>query len=55
MSAVNKVLVFKSNDLRKQDPRNKPGNFTARFTPELILDSNEQFFLTSDHPSMTAS
>ena len=55
MSEVNRVLVFKSNDARKQDPRNKPGNFTTRFRPEIILDSNKQYFIALDHLSMTAS
>ena len=55
MSEVNRVLVFKSNDARKQDPRNKPGNFTTRFTPEMILDRNEQFFIALDHLSMYSS
>ena len=55
MSEVNRVLIFKSNDARKQHPRNKPGNFTARFRPEIILDSNKQYFIALDHLSMTAS
>ena len=55
MSEVNRVLVFKSNDARKQDLRNKPGNFTTRFRPEIILDSNKQYFIALDHLSMTAS
>ena len=55
MSEVNRVLVFKSNDARKQDPGNKPGNFTTRFRPEIILDSNKQYFIALDHLSMTAS
>ena len=55
MSEVNRVLVFKSNEARKQDPGNKPGNFTTRFRPEIILDSNKQYFIALDHLSMTAS
>ena len=38
MSEVNRVLVFKSNEAKKQNPRNKPGNFTTRFTPEYFLN-----------------
>ena len=37
---VNRVLVFKSIDARKENPSNKPGNFTVKFFPELILDNN---------------
>ena len=56
MSEVNRVLVFKSNDAKKkQNPQNKPGNFTTRFTPEMILESNEQYYLALDHLSMTRS
>ena len=55
MSEVNRVLVFKSNDAKKQNPRNKPGNFTTRFTFEMILESNEQYYLALNHLSMTAS
>ena len=42
MSEVNRVLVFKSNDVKTHNIFNKPGNFTTRFTPELILEPNEQ-------------
>ena len=42
---VNRVLVFKSVDARKQTPANKPGNFTVKFVPELIPDDNKQHFL----------
>ena len=35
---VNRVLVFKSLDARKQDPNNKPGNFTTKFIPEMKLE-----------------
>ena len=52
---VNRVLVFKSVDARKQNPANKPGNFTVKFVPELIPDDNKQHFLALDHLSMTAS
>ena len=52
---VDRALVFKSVDARKQNPRNKPGKFTVKFIPELILDNNKQHFLALDHLSMTAS
>ena len=52
---VNRVLVFKSVDATKQNPAKKPGNFTVKFVPELILDDNKQHFLALDHLSMTAS
>ena len=52
---VDRALVFKSVDARKQNPRNKPGNFTVKFVPELILENNKQNFLALDHLSMTAS
>ena len=55
MSEVNRVLVFKSNNAKKHNIFNKPGNFTTRFTPELILEPNEQQYLALDHLSMTAS
>ena len=52
---VNKVLVFKSNEAKKQNSLNKPGDFTTKLIPELILDENEQYFIALDHLSMTAS
>ena len=52
---VNRVLVFKSIDARKQNPNNKPGNFTVKCIPEMILDENKQYYLALDHLSMTAS
>ena len=52
---VNRVLVFKSLDARKQDPNNKPGNFTTKFIPEMILNENKQYYLALDHISMTYS
>ena len=52
---VNEVLVFKSVDARKQNPQNKPGNFTVKLTPELFLENNKKHFLALDHISMTAS
>ena len=55
MSEVNRVLVVKSNDANKHHIFNKPGNFTTRFTPELILEPHEQQYLALDHLSMTAS
>ena len=52
---VNKVLVFKSNEAKKSNSSNKPGDFTTKLIPALILDENEQYFITLDHLSMTAS
>ena len=40
-------MIFKSVDARKQNPNNKPGKFTVKFTPE--------FLVSLDHLSMTAS
>ena len=40
---------------RKQNLFNKPGNFTVKFIPELLLDPNKQHFIALDHLSMTAS
>ena len=51
---VNKVLFFNSNKA-KQYYFNKPGNFTTKFIPELILNPNEQHFIALDHISMSAS
>lgn len=31
---VNRVLVFKSIDAKKENSNNKPGNFTTKFIPE---------------------
>lgn len=39
---VNRVLVFKSIDAKKENSNNKPGNFTTKFIPELILEDNKQ-------------
>jgi len=53
---VNRVLVFKSIDaLKKENLNNKPGNFTTKFIPKLILEDNKKYFLALDHLSMTAS
>ena len=52
---VNRVLVFKSNEEKKQNSSNKPGNFTTKLIPELNLEENEQHFIALDHLSMTAS
>ena len=52
---VNRVLVFKSFDAKKGNSNNKPGNFTTKFIPELILEDNKQYYLALDHVSMTAS
>ena len=55
MSEVNRALVFKSDDAKRQNPQNKPGNFTTRFTPEMLREWNEQYYLALDHLSMTPS
>ena len=52
---VNRVLVFKSNETKKQYSSNKPGDFTTKLIPELNLEENEQYFIALDHLSMTAS
>ena len=52
---VDRALVFKSVDARKQNPQNRPGKFTVKFFPELFLENNKQHFLALDHLSMTAS
>lgn len=52
---VNQVFVFKSIDAKKQNPNNKPGNFTSRLTPVVILEDNAKYYLALDHISMTAS
>ena len=52
---VNRVLVFKSNEAKKQNSSNKPGNFTTKLIPELNLEENKQHFIALDHISMSAS
>ena len=52
---VDRALVFKSIDAKKQNPQNRPGKFTVKFFPELFLGNNKQHFLALDHLSMTAS
>ena len=52
---VDRALVFKSIDAKKQNPQNRPGKFTVKFIPELFLENNKQHFLALDHLSMTAS
>ena len=52
---VDRALVFKSVDARKQNPHNRPGKFTVKFFPELFLENNNHHFLALDHLSMTAS
>ena len=50
---VDRALVFKSIDAKKQNPQNRPGKFTVKFFPELFLENNKQHFLALDHLSMT--
>ena len=52
---VDRALVFKSVDARKQNPQNRPGKLTGKFFPELFLENIKQHFLALDHLSMTAS
>ena len=52
---MKKLLIFKSIDARKEDPTNKPEDFTTRFFPQLILDVNKDYYLALDHISMFAS
>ena len=40
---------------KKQNLNNKPGNFTTRIIPEIILDDNIKYHLVLHHLSMTAS
>ena len=49
---VDRALVFKSIDAKKQNPQNRPGKFTVKFFPELFLENNKQHFLALDHLSM---
>ena len=53
--SVNRVLIFKSIEATKTDPRNKPGDFTTKLIPEMNLDPNKQHFIALDHLSMSAS
>ena len=53
--SVNRVLIFKSNEAKKQNSSNKPGDFTTKFTPEMKLEPNKQHFIALDHLSMSAS
>ena len=46
---VDRALVFKSIDAKKQNPQNRPGKFTVKFFPELFLENNKQHFLALDH------
>ena len=55
MTDINTVLVFKSIDAKKQNSPNKPGHFTTKFTPELVLEENKKHYLALDHISMYAS
>ena len=45
MTDINRVLVFRSIDAKKQNSNNKPGNFTIKFIPELILEENKQNYI----------
>ena len=53
--SASRPLTFKSADAKKNNPQNKPGNFTVKFTPELFLEENKTHFMALDHLSMTAS
>ena len=34
-------LTFKSVDAKKENPQNKPGNFTVKFTPEIVFGGKQ--------------
>ena len=53
--SVNRVLIFKSIEAKKMDPRNKPGDFTTKLIPEMNLDPNKKHYIALDHISMSAS
>lgn len=53
MTDINTVLVFKSIDVKNN--HNKPGDFTTKINPEIILDSNKQHYIALDRISMYAS
>ena len=44
---MNRALVFKSVDARKQNPQNKPGKFTVKFIPELFLGKQQTALFSS--------
>ena len=50
--SVNRVLVFKSNDAKQQNALNKPGNFTTKFIPQLLLDQNEHYYIAHNKTRM---
>ena len=50
--SVNRVLFFKSNEAKKQNSSNKPGDFMTKLIPELNLEENSQVFIALDHISM---
>ena len=41
---VDRALVFKSLDAKKQNPQNRPGKFTVKFFPELFLETTTALF-----------
>ena len=43
--SVNRVLFFKSNEAKKQNSSNKPGNFTTKLIPELNLEKISNILL----------
>ena len=50
---MNRLLVFKSLDAKKQNSNNRAGYFTTNFIPEMILD--DKYYLALDHISMERS
>ena len=52
---VKRMLFFKSSEAKQQNAANKPGDFTTKLIPELVLESNVQHFIALDHISMSAS
>ena len=52
---MDRTFVFKSIDVRKENSKNRPEDFTTRFAPELLLDYNKEYQIALDHLSMYAS
>ena len=50
-----RILVFNSIDVIEEDPTNKPEDFIARFSPEILLDYNKEYEIALNHLSMSAS
>ena len=44
---VDRALVFKSLDAKKQNPQNRPGKFTVKFFPEFISGKQQTALFSS--------